>query len=54
MSVDALSRVELLTLLSIMEGELEAQEAVIHSLRVSLKQHINAPTPSPIHAITHI
>ncbi|KAF6717159.1 CTTNBP2 N-terminal-like protein [Oryzias melastigma] len=33
MNVDALSRVELLTLLSIMEGELEAQEAVIHALR---------------------
>lgn len=35
MNVEALSRVELLTLLSILEGELEAQDVVIHALRVS-------------------
>uniref|UniRef100_A0A8D3A3R3 CTTNBP2 N-terminal like b n=1 Tax=Scophthalmus maximus TaxID=52904 RepID=A0A8D3A3R3_SCOMX len=35
MNVEALSRGELLTLLSILEGELEAQDVVIHSLRVS-------------------
>ncbi|XP_028308716.1 CTTNBP2 N-terminal like b [Gouania willdenowi] len=33
MNVEALSRAELLTLLSILEGELEAQDAVIHALR---------------------
>ncbi|XP_056131451.1 CTTNBP2 N-terminal-like protein [Lampris incognitus] len=33
MNVDALSRAELLTLLSILEGELEAQDVVIHALR---------------------
>lgn len=36
MNVEALSRAELLTLLSIMEGELEAQDVVIHAVRVSL------------------
>lgn len=35
MNVEALSRAELLTLLSILEGELEAQDVVIHTLRVS-------------------
>lgn len=34
MNVEALSRAELLTLLSILEGELEAQDVVIHTLRV--------------------
>lgn len=33
MNVEALSRAELLTLLSILEGELEAQDVVIHALR---------------------
>ncbi|XP_038142264.1 CTTNBP2 N-terminal like b [Cyprinodon tularosa] len=33
MNVEALSRAELLTLLSILEGELEAQDVVIHTLR---------------------
>lgn len=41
MNVEALSRAELLTLLSILEGELEAQDVVIHTLRVSLEpQHL--------------
>lgn len=35
MNVEALSRAELLTLLSVLEGELEAQDVVIHALRVS-------------------
>lgn len=35
MNVEALSRAELLTLFSILEGELEAQEVVIHAFRVS-------------------
>lgn len=35
MNVETLSRAELLTLLSILEGELEAQDVVIHALRVS-------------------
>ncbi|MEQ2204153.1 hypothetical protein XENOCAPTIV_008737 [Xenoophorus captivus] len=34
MNVEALSRAELLTLLSILEGELEAQDVVIHTLRI--------------------
>ncbi|CAL8258784.1 CTTNBP2 N-terminal like b [Gadus morhua] len=33
MNVEALSRAELLTLLSILEGELEAQDVVVHALR---------------------
>lgn len=37
MNIEALSRAELLTLLSILEGELEAQDVVIHALRVSYK-----------------
>lgn len=46
MNVEALSRAELLTLLSIMEGELEAQDVVIHALRVSWPlqlTHRNSP-----------
>lgn len=43
MNVEALSRAELLTLLSVLEGELEAQDVVIHTLRVSLM--IRNPTP---------
>ncbi|KAG7228262.1 hypothetical protein INR49_009123 [Caranx melampygus] len=39
MNVEALSRAELLTLLSILEGELEAQDVVIHTLRA---QHRDA------------
>lgn len=39
MNVEALSRAELLTLLSILEGELEAQDVVIHALRA---QHRDA------------
>ncbi|KAL1021626.1 hypothetical protein UPYG_G00015730 [Umbra pygmaea] len=35
MNVDTLSRPELLTFLSILEGELEAQDTVIHTLRAS-------------------
>lgn len=35
MNVDTLSRPELLTLLSILEGELEAQDVVVHAIRVS-------------------
>lgn len=35
MNVETLSRAELLTLLSVLEGELEAQDVVIHALRVS-------------------
>lgn len=37
MNVEALSRAELLTLLSILEGELEAQDVVIHALRAQHK-----------------
>uniref|UniRef100_A0A3B4GC57 CTTNBP2 N-terminal-like protein n=1 Tax=Pundamilia nyererei TaxID=303518 RepID=A0A3B4GC57_9CICH len=40
MNVEALSRAELLTLLSILEGELEAQDVVIHALRVSYHNDI--------------
>lgn len=39
MNVEALSRAELLSLLSILEGELEAQDFVIHALRVSRYTH---------------
>ncbi|KAM8862584.1 LOW QUALITY PROTEIN: CTTNBP2 N-terminal-like protein [Spinachia spinachia] len=39
MNVEALSRGELLTLLSVLEGELEAQDVVIHALRA---QHRDA------------
>lgn len=42
MNVEALSRAELLTLLSILEGELEAQDVVIHALRVSYIKHLKA------------
>lgn len=34
MDVETLSKAELLMLLSILEGELEAQDLVIHTLRV--------------------
>ncbi|XP_029290883.1 CTTNBP2 N-terminal like b isoform X2 [Cottoperca gobio] len=37
MNVEALSRAELLTLLSVLEGELEAQDVVIHALRAQHK-----------------
>ncbi|XP_019746734.1 CTTNBP2 N-terminal like b [Hippocampus comes] len=37
MNVEALSRAELLTLFSILEGELEAQEVVIHAFRAQHK-----------------
>ncbi|KAM4563692.1 CTTNBP2 N-terminal like b [Odontesthes bonariensis] len=37
MNVEALSRAELMTLLSILEGELEAQDVVIHALRAQHK-----------------
>ena len=40
MNVEALSRAELLTLLSVLEGELEAQDVVIHALRVSCTLHL--------------
>lgn len=51
MNVEALSRAELLTLLSVLEGELEAQDVVIHALRVS------CPTPTythPMDSVIHI
>ncbi|XP_077369660.1 CTTNBP2 N-terminal like b [Festucalex cinctus] len=38
MNVEALTRAELLTLLSILEGELEAQEVVIHAFRAQHKE----------------
>ncbi|XP_012731948.2 CTTNBP2 N-terminal like b [Fundulus heteroclitus] len=38
MNVEALSRAELLTLLSILEGELEAQDVVIHTLRAQHRE----------------
>ena len=41
MNVEALSRGELLTLLSVLEGELEAQDVVIHALRVSIDTFIH-------------
>ncbi len=40
MNVEAPSRAELLTLLSILEGELEARDVVIHALRVSRTLHL--------------
>lgn len=43
-NMDNLSKPELLTLLSIMEGELEARDLVIEALRVS---HVDAPLSAP-------
>lgn len=57
MNVEALSRAELLTLLSILEGELEAQDVVIHALRVSsvhLMIHTNPPMDSVMHIAGHL
>ena len=45
MNVEALSRAELLTLLSILEGELEAQDVVIHTLRVGWTQPTDTNPP---------
>lgn len=54
MNVEALSRAELLTLLSILEGELEAQDVVIHALRVSWPLHlIHTNPPMVIHIAGH-
>lgn len=39
MNVETLSKAELLMLLSILEGELEAQDVVIHTLRVRAHTH---------------
>lgn len=52
MNVEALSRAELLTLLSIMEGELEAQDVVVHALRVSWPLHL--PDIHTAGHLTHI
>ncbi len=42
MNVETLSKAELLMLLSILEGELEAQDVVIHTLRVRAHTHMHA------------
>lgn len=42
MNVETLSKAELLMLLSILEGELEAQDVVIHTLRVKAHIHTHA------------
>lgn len=47
MNVETLSKAELLMLLSILEGELEAQDVVIHSLRVRAHT-VNHVVVSPI------
>lgn len=41
--MDNLSKPELLTLLSIMEGELEARDLVIEALRVSARHKLTKP-----------
>lgn len=43
-NMDNLSKPELLTLLSIMEGELEARDLVIEALRVSPRHKLTAPS----------
>jgi len=53
MNVETLSKTELLMLLSILEGELEAQDVVIHSFRVRAHTHIHSmrsvsPLASPL------
>lgn len=49
--MDNLSKPELLTLLSIMEGELEARDLVIEALRVSPRDKLTKPrrgsSPNP-------